>query len=82
MEKELLNYLAEHDCLIADGFDNAIIGTTYNKEAEMIVVYDIEKCIESLVKDGMNDEDAIEFFYYNTMNCYVGAKSPLFINTL
>lgn len=78
MIKEILE---ENDCLIADGFDDAIIGTC-QKDGEVIVVYDISKCIDSLVKDdGMEYQEAKEFLYFNTINCYVGEKTPIFIET-
>ena len=77
MIKEILE---EHDCLIADGFDDAIIGTS-QRDGEVIVVYDIGKCIDLLMRDGMTYLEAEEFFYYNTINCYVGDKTPIFIET-
>ncbi len=77
MIKEILE---ENDCLIADGFDDAIIGTC-QRDGEVIVVYDIDKCIDSLLRDGMDYQEAKDFFYYNTINCYVGEKTPIFIDT-
>ena len=47
MIKEILE---ENDCLIADGFDDAIIGF-HQKDGEVIVVYSINKCIYSLMED-------------------------------
>tara|TARA_R110002060_G_scaffold77351_1_gene88712 strand:- start:44997 stop:45128 length:132 start_codon:yes stop_codon:yes gene_type:complete len=29
--------------------------------------------------DDMNEEDAVDFFYYNTIGSYVGEKTPLFL---
>ena len=82
MEKIIKEVLVENECLIADGFDDAIIGTCLNREGEMVAVYSIEKCIDSLMNnDGMDYEQAEEFFYYNTINCYIGVKTPIFIET-
>lgn len=71
----------EEGYLIADGFDEAIIGISdYN--SEQIVVYSADKCIEILMKrDGMTDEQAMEFFYYNVQGAYVGPKTPIFVFT-
>lgn len=77
MIKEILE---ENDCLIADGFDDAIIGTC-QKDGEVIVVYDIGKCIDLLMRDGMTYLEAEDFFYHNTINLYVGEKTPIFIET-
>ena len=82
MEEKLKEVLEENECLIADGFDDAIIGTCINKDGMVVTVYDIAKCIDSLVeKDKMDYQEAEEFFYYNTMNCYIGDKTPIFIDT-
>ncbi len=64
------------DALIADGFDEAIIGIT----ADGIVAYSYEKCIEVLMNDhGMEPYVAIEYFEFNTLGAYVGEKTPIFI---
>jgi len=78
MIKEILE---ENDCLIADGFDDAIIGF-HQKDGEVIVVYSINKCIYSLMEDNKwGYQEAEEFLYFNTINCYVGEKTPIFIDT-
>ena len=82
MEKIIKEVLLENECLTADGFDDAIIGTCINKDGEVVAVYDINKCIDSLMNnDGMDYEEAEEFFYFNTINCYMGVKTPIFIET-
>ena len=38
-------------------------------------------CIDVLMKrDGMNEEDAIDYFYFNVVGAYVGEYTPVFIN--
>lgn len=82
MKEKLKEVLEENDCVVAHGFDDAIIGTCINKDGEVVAVYDINKCIDSLVeKDKMDYEEAEEFFYFNTINCYVGIRTPIFIDT-
>ena len=81
MIKEILEeILEENDCVIANGFNDAIIGTC-QRDGEVIVVYDIGKCIDLLIRDGMDYQEAEEFFYYNTINCYIGKRTPIFIET-
>jgi len=79
MKTALKEFLEENECLIADGLDDALIGVT-NKEGVMVAVYDIGKCIDVFAKD-MVKEDAIDYFYHNTLSSYVGEKTPVFINT-
>jgi hypothetical protein len=62
--------------LIADGYDEAIIGQT-TKE---LVVYNVAAIIDILMKrDGMTEEEALEFFEFNIDGSYMGEQTPIFI---
>ena len=52
---ELQEYLAE-DCLKLDGLNDAIVGVT----SQGYLVYDYEKIIEVFMKQGMENDEAIE----------------------
>ena len=81
MDKEELQIeLVENECLLADGFDSALIGITDGLNS--VAVYDSNLCIELLIKEGMSEIDAIEHFYYNVSGSYVGDKTPIFIKQL
>ena len=79
MIEELLEQLEENECLIADGYEAALIGIT--EGTNPVAVYDSGLCIECLMKQGMTREDAVEWFYYNTIGAYVGEKTPLFLKS-
>ena len=80
MNTRLIEELEYNNCLIADGFDDAIIGIS--KSDEIVTVYSIEKCIDILMSnEDMCEEDALEHFYYNVSGSYVGTKTPIFIHT-
>jgi hypothetical protein len=72
MKNILKNY---EDLLIADGYDDAIVGISSKK----IVVYSINKIVEILMAEGMTDEEALEFFEYNIEGSYVGEKTPIYM---
>lgn len=80
-DKELLmEVLAENECLLADGYETALIGIT--EGVNPVAVYDTQLCIKCLMKeDNMSEEDAVDFFYYNTVSAHVGDKTPIYINT-
>tara|TARA_R110002051_G_scaffold300802_1_gene368338 strand:+ start:213 stop:470 length:258 start_codon:yes stop_codon:yes gene_type:complete len=81
MENTIKEILEENDCLTADGFDDAIIGFQ-QKDGHVMVVYSINKCIYSLMEnDNMGYQEAEEFLHFNTINCYMGVKTPIFIKT-
>jgi hypothetical protein len=66
--------------LFADGYEDAIIGVAMRCGSPTLVVYDAEKCVETLmVRDGMSFEDASEFFEFNTLGAWGGEGTPLFM---
>tara|TARA_R110001592_G_scaffold104307_2_gene293534 strand:+ start:3275 stop:3517 length:243 start_codon:yes stop_codon:yes gene_type:complete len=73
--KELLIEYAADNALTADGFDNAVIGLSYDG----LFVYDIDDCVSILVEDGMSLLEAKEYMDFNVLNCYMGEGTPLFI---
>ena len=79
MDKEMLmEELTDNECLVADGFDNALIGIS--EGTNPVAVYDFDKCIQVLMRDDeLTHEEALDHFYYNTVGAYVGEKTPLFI---
>ncbi len=64
---------ADEEFLIADGFDEAILGVD---ETSCRIIYSISKCIE-ILKNTMNEEEAVEYFDYNVLGAYVGEKTPI-----
>jgi len=87
LEKWLDDVLGEEAVLLADGLEEAFVGVGERwHESEdggatrlVVAVYDIDKCIEVLMRDGMSHEEADEFFVFNTLGAYVGPQTPIFI---
>lgn len=77
LESILENY-PDETFLIADGFDDAIIGFDENS---FRLIYSMSKCLDILMED-MSDEDALEHFYYNVSGAYVGEQTPIWCNDL
>lgn len=72
--EEILKALPNGTFLKADGLDDAVIGVE-----DGVLVYSKDKCTEILVsRDGMDEDDAVEFLYFNTYDAYVGPKTPIF----
>lgn len=76
MLASILEQYQDEEILIADGFDQAIIGI---EESSMRLIYSVNKCIEILTED-MSEEDALEYFSYNVLGSYVGEKTPIWCN--
>ena len=70
----------EEDLLFAEGFDEAILGVTY-QQGHSVVVYDRDRCVRLLMSsEDMDLEEAEEFFEVNVMGSYFGPKTPLFVS--
>ena len=66
--------------LKADGYDEAIIGQGNQFTKSPVLVYDAEKVIDILCKrDGMTDEEALEYFSFNIEGAWVGENTPIFV---
>ena len=52
----------ESPVLFMDGFDDAIIGYC---DKDMRVIYSESKIIDQLMREGMENIDAIEYYSYN-----------------
>ena len=68
----------ESEALLADGFEEALIGigTQFNTE---LAVYDWQKCVEVLMRDGMTEDEATEFMDFNVTGAWVGPNTPVFV---
>ena len=83
MRKLVNDWLADigETSIFADGFDDAIIGLSYDPLAGSYrVCYSIGSCHECLMKDGdMSLDEAIEYFEYNVIGSYMGPETPIFV---
>ena len=60
---------------IADGFDEAVIGVDVVGER---IIYSVQKVIDILMeRDGMDEQDAIDWYEYNMQSTYVGEHTPI-----
>lgn len=77
MVKKILEYFSDATTfVVADGFDDAIIGL---EQQQMKLVYSVQKCIDILAKD-MDYDDAVDYFEYNVRGSLT-FDSPLFVDT-
>lgn len=67
------------DALLADGFEDALIGVGIRCGMPYVACYDAGKCIRILMDQGMSEEDAIEYFDFNVTGADVGEAMPIFV---
>jgi hypothetical protein len=76
---QILELYPDDTFVIADGFDDAIIGVDDNN---LKIVYDIDEVINILMREGMSVDEAIEYYEYNIAGSYVGENTPSFIRLI
>ena len=70
------------DLLTADGFDEAILGVV-ERIGVQAVCYDLHKVIKILMtRDGMDEEEAWEYYQFNIAGSWVGESTPLFLERM
>jgi len=86
--KEIKEWISEYnpEALLADGFEDAIIGVGGQHGSNTVVIYDREKCIEILAESYSREEDCVDpyleaadYFGYNVECAYVGENTPIFM---
>jgi len=79
--EELLEYIRENlpDSLLADGYNDAIIGVASGFDSGR-VVYSVKKMIEIAAKElSVDHDEASEWLEYNTFQAYVGEYTPIYL---
>jgi hypothetical protein len=68
----------ENGFMIPDGLEDAFIGVAvqFNKH---IAIFDYDKCLTILMKDGMTYHEAEEYMEFNVTGAYVGENTPAFL---
>lgn len=59
-------------------YDKALIGSVQKPCQGFVACYDYNKCVECLMKNGMDREDALEWMETNVVSAYVGENGPVF----
>ena len=75
---ELLESITEFnpEAKLADGFDDSILG--YDTKGR--VIYSVNSILDTLVnRDGMDYDEAREYFGFNIECAYIGEYTPIYI---
>lgn len=77
--QSVVDAAGDDEMLFADGYDEAILGFSQRCGEPAVVVYDRQKVISCLVKDGLSEDEAEEFFEFNVVGAWVGPRTPVFL---
>ena len=67
----------DDELLFADGFDDCLLGVV-EVFHNTVALYDKDMVITALVREGMTEDEAYEWFNFNIVGAYVGEKTPAF----
>ena len=79
--EDYADYGADPEALFLDPdtYDDAIVGVCYDGR----IVYDINRIIAILMtRDGMTEEDAMDYFAFNIGGAYVGDMTPVYVTVV
>ena len=66
--------------LLMNGFDEACIGYSQRMNEPLLAVYSYEKMVEVLMtRDGMDDEEAMEYIDFNCVGAHMGETTPIIV---
>ncbi len=67
------------DTLRMDGYDESIIGIAERFGMDTVIAYDKNKVLAVLQAQGMSEDEAWEFFYFNQVGAWLGDTTPVFV---
>lgn len=68
------------EALVMDGYDDCILGVCEQFGRPTVIAYDREKVLGKLMGQGMSEEEAEEWFYYNQVGAWCGEYTPVFVS--
>jgi len=84
-QEELLEEISilNENALKPDGFESCVVGMLRRFNEPPLVLLDANKCIRVLVeRDEMEEDEARDFFEFNTIGAWVGEGTPAFVEHL
>ena len=79
LRKECIKLSCDTELVFADGYDEAILGVAI-RDGHSVVAYNSEAVIDILCqRDGMDRDEAEEFFDFNIQGAWIGEATPIFV---
>ena len=78
--RDFVNEFAD-GAIVFDGCDEAIVGYATRIKLDPVVVYSYNLLVAVFVKQGMTEDEAIEWIDYNVAGAWVGERTPVILYT-
>lgn len=67
------------EIIVFHDYEEALIGYIERAGGPSVALYDKNKIIQLLIeRDGLDEDDALDHYYYNIVGSYLGEYSPVF----
>jgi hypothetical protein len=63
-----------------DGMDDCVVGYGERCSMQPVLIYDTRLIISSLCRDGMDEDEAWEWFSFNIAGAWMGEGTPIFLH--
>jgi len=60
-------------------YDDCIIGVGARYNDGPLAIYSVERVLKVLMQDGMDEEEAQEWFDFNIIGAWLGAGTPIYM---
>ena len=68
-----------NETIVYPDLEEALVGVVSRFGQSDIACYDYHKVIEIYMQQGMSQEEAVEYFEFNTIGSWLGETTPCFI---
>lgn len=76
---EELASLTDGEAIFYPNYEDALVGICQQFGRPPVALYDYDKCLKILQREGATYEEAVEWFEYNTLGNWVGDYTPAFV---
>ena len=80
-EEQIQEWIAgnNEEAILYPDLNGALIGICEQFGRPPVAAYDLNQCITLLMEDGMDEDEAMDYFYFNTLGTWAGDSTPVFI---
>ena len=80
-EEQIQEWIAgnNEEAILYPDLNGALIGICEQFGRPPVAAYDLNKCITLLMEDGMDEDEAMDYFYFNPLGTWAGASTPVVI---
>lgn len=82
MTIEEINQIYGTELIKMDGYNDCIEGVVTKVDQAPFIVYNYDKVINKLMKNGMSYHEAVDFHEFNQACAWVGNSTPAFLHKL